>query len=540
MDIIFDLNRFYSLANNSPFHLVWYFFMREGWVILILFSLYAYFLFWLYYRRKKFLRGIPQTLLAIDIPKNNEQSLLAVEQIFAALAGIKSGPTLWEKYWLGKVQLSLSLEIISLEGYIQFLIRTPTQFQDLVEAAVYAQYPEAEITEVDDYIDIIPNNASASDELKFWGTELNLDKQSVYPLKTYPLFEHSLSQSFVDPMASLLEVMSKLGPGEQLGLQIVIAPEGEHWKQPGVESIKKIIGAEGGSKKNIGDAIINTSLEHLEKFSETVYSLWGDIKKKEDQPAVNKYLFLTTNEKFTVEMMQNKLSKICFAASMRIYYLAHKDVYHRGRGINAIIGSLNQFNSSDLNAFKKYKPLTTDRDYFFIKQRVGRIHKKLVRLYKERSMHGSPKFFLSTEELATIYHFPTITVKAPLLQKATSKKAEPPVSLPLESRPISAFFQPKHEGEHAGGTAIEEPKEDFQDADKIADKVRLQGKQVIQEHPEKKFVIQESLAGYDFDNDYFEQQFSKRKETVVVSKQETPGKVEDENQDAPSNLPFVE
>src|SRR3989338_4360311 len=462
MDITFDLNRFYFLAKDSPFHLVWYFFIHEGWMILILFSLYAYFLFWLHYRRKKYLRGIPQTLLAIDIPKNNEQSLLAVEQIFATLAGIKSGPTLWEKYWLGKVQLSLSLEIISLEGYIQFLIRTPTQFQDLVEAAVYAQYPEAEITEVDDYIDIISNRSADSDELKFWGAELNLNKPSVYPLKTYPLFEHSLSQSFVDPMASLLEVMSKLGPGEQLGLQIVIAPEDEHWKEPGIKSIKKIIGAEGESKKNIGDTIIDISLEHLEKFSETVYSLWGDIKKREDQPAVNKYLFLTTNEKFMVEMMQNKLSKICFASSMRIYYLAHHDVYHRGRGINAIIGALNQFNSSDLNAFKKYKSLTTDRDYFFVKQRIARIHKKLVHLYKERSMHGSPKFFLSTEELATIYHFPTITVKAPLLLKAVSKKAEPPVSLPLESRPISAFFQPKHEGEYAGGKAPEDHEEDSQ------------------------------------------------------------------------------
>src|SRR3989338_1637714 len=188
MDITFDLNRFYFLAKDSPFHLVWYFFIHEGWMILILFSLYAYFLFWLHYRRKKYLRGIPQTLLAIDIPKDNEQSLLAVEQIFATLAGIKSRPTLWEKYWLGKVQLAFSLEIISLEGYIQFLIRTPVQYRDLVEAAIYAQYPEAEITEVEDYVGIIPVRAAAEDEFRFWGSELMLNKKSAYPLKTYRLF----------------------------------------------------------------------------------------------------------------------------------------------------------------------------------------------------------------------------------------------------------------------------------------------------------------------------------------------------------------
>jgi len=537
MEITLDLSRIYSLANESPFYLAWYFFIHGGWVVFILLFLYAYFLFWLYYRRKKYLHGIPQSLLAIDIPKNNEQSLLAVEQIFATLAGIKSGPNLWEKYWLGKVQLSFSLEIISLEGYIQFLIRTPSQYKDLVEAAIYAHYPEAEITEVDDYVDVIPNHSDDSDELKFWGTELNLEKKSVYPLKTYKLFEHSLSQSFVDPMASMLEVMSKLGPGEQLGLQIVIAPEGDHWKEHALEVIKEMIGAEGDHKKTVSDTIVDTSLGHIEKFSEAVYSIWGDIDKKEDKPVVNKYQFLTTNEKFVVEMMQNKLAKICFAASMRIYYLAQKDVYHRGRGINAIIGAINQFNSSDLNALKKYKFLTTDRDYFFVKQRVAKVHKKLVHLYKERSMHGSPEFFLSTEELATLYHFPTITVKAPLLQKAVSKRGEPPVSLPLESRPVSAFFQPKHEGEHAGGEVAEEQVETVEKHEHHEERPRE--KQVIKEHEEKKFVIQESLTGYDFDNDYFEKQFGKHKEETVITKHETPGKVETKDEHIPPNLPFV-
>jgi len=38
---------------------------------------------------------------------------------------------------------------------------------------------------------------------------------------------------------------------------------------------------------------------------------------------------------------------------------------------------------------------------------------------------------LNTEELASLWHFPILTVKAPLVKKTEAKKAEPPMSLPI-------------------------------------------------------------------------------------------------------------
>lgn len=503
-------------------------------------SLLAFFRVWLLLRQKKYLATIEYVLLAIDIPKDNEQSLLAVEQIFATLAGIRSGPNLWEKWWIGKVQLAFSLEIISLEGYIQFLIRVPAVYRDLTEAAVYAQYPEAEITEVSDYVDIIPSRTDENSDFKLWGTEFCLDKISAYPLKTYKLFEHSLSQAFIDPMASLMEVMSKLGPAEQLGLQIVLAPVGDDWKKNAVNTVKKLIGEEALSQKNIGDKAIDTALVGIDKFSEAVYSLWGDIKKKEDQKTgQNKYQQLTINQKFVVEMIENKLSKITFGATMRVYYLAHKDVYHRGRGVNAILGAINQFNATDLNSLKRYKGLTTDRDYFFVKQRLAHIQKKLVKYYKMRSRKGSPEFYLGTEELATLYHFPTISVKAPLLAKIESKKAEPPISLPLEQTPLSTFFKAKEKEVEPVLEAYEEEAPTDGRFEKITvPDYELESQDMQPKEKARPYVIKESLAGYDFDNDYFELQFGKAKKRVVPIKQETPALKKD-NEDGPANLPYV-
>ena len=46
---------------------------------------------------------------------------------------------------------------------------------------------------------------------------------------------------------------------------------------------------------------------------------------------------------------------------------------------------------------------------------------------------GWTRLILNTEELASIWHFPVREVKAPLVQKTVSKRAEPPTALPVES-----------------------------------------------------------------------------------------------------------
>ena len=518
MDITIDLSRILELTQYQPSELLWFFFIHGGWILLLIALLAVLFIVRLIKARKKYLASIKHNLLAIDIPKDNEQSLLAVEQIFAGLHGIKSGPTLYEKLWIGKTQQSFSLEIVSIEGYIQFLIRTPEDYRNLVEAVIYAQYPEAEINEVEDYVNMIPLDVhEINSDFNIWGTEFTFAKHSAYPIKTFKTFEHTLSQMFVDPMASLMEVMSKIGQGEQIGLQIVIAPIGDNWKEKGYAIVNDLIGAKNEADENLGGKIVNTSIGWLEKFSESIYSLWGDITEKEDRKdnMPNLIQYLTAGEKNVVEAIQNKLTKLSFGATFRIYYLAHNEAFRKGLGVSAVLGSINQFNSSDLNSFKKFKRLTTDADYFFVKRRISRIQKRLLKYYKERSREGSAEFYLSTEELATIYHFPTITVKAPLVQKVGWRKSKPPTSLPRHAEPERSYFRaPAEEEELPTETKlpIVEPAEDY--------------------------TITETLPGYDFNNDFFEDKFKKVKEPKAAA--EAQPQTEKLKSTTPDNLPFTD
>jgi len=47
-----------------------------------------------------------------------------------------------------------SLEIASLEGVIHFYIRIETKLRERVEAAIYSQYPNVEIIEAEDYVNL--------------------------------------------------------------------------------------------------------------------------------------------------------------------------------------------------------------------------------------------------------------------------------------------------------------------------------------------------------------------------------------------------
>ena len=129
-------------------------------------------------------------------------------------------------------------------------------------------------------------------------------------------------------MASLLEVMSKLRKGEQIGFQLIIAPAGDDWKKKGEEIVKKLVGAKTAATKNTGDKLVEGAVLGLEKFSEAIYKIWGDIDEpREDTAHPTLYQFLTTNQKMVVENIENKLAKICFSVSFRVYYMAHKDLF---------------------------------------------------------------------------------------------------------------------------------------------------------------------------------------------------------------------
>lgn len=375
-----------------------------------------------------------QVLLAIDIPRGNEQSPKAVENLFSYIGGAHKPPNLIEKYWVGEFQLSFSFEIVSIEGYTQFLIRTPETFRGIVETAVYSQYPDAEIYEVSDYTVGMPKKFP-DDEYEAYGFDVVPVKNSAYPIRTYTEFEHLLGAPethYKDTMALLMDLCSSLKRGEQLWYQIIIRPISADWSGVGDKEFGKII----GKKETPGssDNFVAFLMGILENFSEFIYSMWGDIKDEKEKDDPFNTMRLTPKQKYQVEAVQKKTDKQGFETKQRFVYIAKKDVMNKPKVGYGFIGYIKQFNLQDLNSLKPDFDFTGISAHYLWRQgRLNRRKSYLVTNYMNRDIWaGTVPGIMNTEELATLWHFPnSAVVKAPLIQKAPGRKAEPPMTLPI-------------------------------------------------------------------------------------------------------------
>ncbi len=439
MQIYIDNNYLLGLLKifqNNPFVIFWKMLIMGGWLPLVITLAWGYYFLWLRTKRENYVRNYGYQMIAIDVPKNNEQNIKAIEELFNTIHGIKHGRTKWEVYTLGSVQLWISLEIISIEGYIQFLIRAPHYYIPTISSTIYAHYPEAEITEVEDYMSLIPDDLWTNEtKYKSFFMDISLKKEDYYPLKVYSEFEHSMSQTFVDPMASLLEIMSKIGPGEFIGIMFTVRPsDNKAMLESGEKTIAKFMGRATKATETLTDKMLNGIMSGIDSISETVYSLWGDLAPDKETSSLN---LLTSGERLTVAAIENKLSKIIFEAKIKTCYIAPKDKYMVAKGRFTIQGAFKQFENHNQIDFKK----NTDPDYWWQKSRVASLTKDHARRFKDRDTFESKSAFLSTEELATLWHFPSINVKAPMVRTVGTKTVEPPSDLPLEGNIESVLLQ---------------------------------------------------------------------------------------------------
>ncbi len=425
-----SLNNFFNLPPNKIF---WVFFNNFGWLFLAFTFLWGVREVYLLYIRINWSKDHESILLAIDIPRGNEQSPKAVENLFIYLAGAHKTINFFEKWFNGEWQKSFSFEIVSMEGYTQFLIYSPLEYRNLVESAVYSQYPDAEISEVDDYTKAVPQDLP-DEEYDVWGTEFIQSAPWFYPIKCYQEFEHQMGPSetqFKDPMATLMDLFGSLGPGENLWFQVLITPMGFEWFKDSIKEVDRIFGRKKKTKSGLSTRLI----EALGNASEAVYSIWGDIDSDSKPEAKPKTMMdLTPDEKSKVENIQLKAAKVAFGAKFRAVYVAKREVVNKTKVVNGLVGYIKQFSALDLNGLKPDMKLTFTRaQYFLVKSRLLHRKRKIFKAYIKRSgSNGRNPGIYSVEELATVWHFPLeANVKAAMIQKAPGRKADAPVSLPL-------------------------------------------------------------------------------------------------------------
>lgn len=335
-------------------------------------------------------------VLRILVPKNNEKTPQAAEQMFAALHGIFKVHELYQEY--------ISFEIAAKDKFLQFYVCTPTHLKDFVQSQIYAQYPNAEIVEVDDYT-LSDEERIKNGHLKIAGTEVGLTNESFYPIKTFLNFE-------VDPLAAITGVMSKVEKDEQVWIQILVKPLSDGWHKESSAFVKKIKAGGGGT--NLGSEVIGLIGRAIHGVISTIITGVTPPSSKAEEKD-DKGPSLSSAEEAGITGIETKATKLGFSTKIRILALAENENLAQSK-ITSLLGAFKQYNILNMNGF-----VSGD-----LKADIG-----FWQDFSNRSFLDDGYIF-NIEELASIFHLPSISVQTPNIVWAGSKKGEPPSNLPIE------------------------------------------------------------------------------------------------------------
>lgn len=404
----------------------------------IVFPPLLYFLFkilWMLHAQGHFGSGLKWVLLEIIPPRDIEASPLPMESIFTSFAGVIKSPTAAEELIKGEFPTSFSLELVSIEGQVHMYVRTQVGFRNLVEAHFYAQYPNVEIVEAEDYTHLVPKTAPNKD-WDLWGVDFKLFKPDLYPIKSYKNFEETITGKMIDPLAGLIETMGKLGPGQHLWLQYIITPIKENWYTTGQGTVDAFLGRVKEAKPGVLAGLFGHLMDIVANLGRgllggpVTFAAGEKAEKKEEQPLEFR---LSPGEKDVLKALQANLGKQMYKTRMRHIYIGKRAGFNKQTGVSSFIGGIKQFNDQNLNSMVPDDLSKTYALYFLVEERTRFRQRRLLRRYINRdSDPQSTRFLFSSEELATIFHIPDMAVLAPSLTRVSAKRGGAPSNLPVE------------------------------------------------------------------------------------------------------------
>lgn len=397
---------------------------------------------WLTYIREYYKNNLKWTMLELIVPRDLEMGPRAMELFLTNVHALRNAPGSWkEKYVDGETTKWYALELASFGGDVHFYLRVPADQRQSIAANFYAQYPAAQLLEVPDYIESQPVSfldVQRAGKAVSFGTELTLSKDDAIPLRSYEDFVSDKDFENLDPVSAILEVFRGVEAGDTMMFQILMRPADGEWQKEGEKLVQEL-------KKKTISAMNDDGTE-----GRTVR---------------------TPGETGMIEAIEDNIGKPGFEVVIRYVLFETKGQKSVGGAYaqRSVIGALNQYASSLLNAFKHNTKVWTRVNWvywphIFPKRRADARKARIWKYYRDRAMpdegnlgnliqssflnwdFSRKTFILSAEELATIYHPPSIAVlTGPILRRAESKTHGAPAGLPIfsadDEQDILARFQ---------------------------------------------------------------------------------------------------
>ena len=310
--------------------------------------------------------SMDSVLLQVALPRENEIKIDAAEQLFASFASLRKSG----RFAFLHPQPYLSFEIVGKPGDIRLYVWTPNKLRDLVEKQINGTYPDADISVVTD---------EDPKQKGVVGNDYNIfSENGKVAFASLRLKGNSYApmkifkEMSVDGMSLLTSVLAKMSEGEGAAIQVLLSPADSKWKKKGREYLSK-------TKKS-------------ESNAETA-SYATDAKE--------------------LEGIENKIGKPGFNVVIRIVVSSSSEESAQAH-LDNITNAFSVFDGES-----SFAPNPIRFKGMFMRDFIYRFWP----MYKSTGI-------MTSEELATVFHFPNKSIQTPHIFWLTSKRAPAPSQIP--------------------------------------------------------------------------------------------------------------
>jgi hypothetical protein len=299
-----------------------------------------------------------RTILEVKTSRTGEETVESMVQFLASLTSLKR-PLIGHYIRFG---IPFSLEIVALNQTVRFYITIPQEHTSFIESQLISQYPKALVSRTKDYMEDVlePKTSLMVGQLKLLYDRL-------YPIRSFRDFKD------VDPLSSLLGMLSKLQPTDKVVIQYLAVPIGNSWQKAGESAARS---------------------KHADSTGAQVSNPYAKV-------------------------IMEKIAVNGFKAAVRLAVNSESPVRSK-QLLSEIANSFSSFNNPSANSLIFKRPILWQRE-------------RLIKVMRERSRFFMPSHqILNVEELATLYHFPTEKLsKIHNIAWHKTIHSEPPEQLPV-------------------------------------------------------------------------------------------------------------
>jgi len=338
------------------------------------------------FQRRRHIESLKLKLYLVRLPRRDKEGkelkteIAMTEQFISALIGFRK-------------PFTFEVAVPHIGEEIHFYTAIDSSLSEAFVRQVQSLWNEAQVQPAEDYN--IFNYSGVT-----MGARIKLRDTYVLPIKTYDELGADTFLPFLGGFTKVNEV------GEGAALQIIVRPISSDYKGK-IRSALRML-QRGAS---LGEALKQTS----SAFSDFLNILGGEKKGSDKDKIV---------DEVAVKALERKISKPLFEINARVLASAPSD-FQATEIFQGITAGFSQFGAPERNTFSLLKSKNV---------------REIAHQFSFREFLKNDAMVLNSEEIASIFHFPTVFTDIPRIKEVKSKEAGPPPNLPKTGTLIGKSF----------------------------------------------------------------------------------------------------